>query len=300
MRLHGRNEAGLEERNDLAAYFNQKYGREPDAIVFLWNFSPELCDRIRSQLPQTRIVLWTDDLHWYTKERYLDNKYSYDNADIILAHYDYFKPFYNMDLGDRLIRMPHSAGSHFARNEVNEAAIPQIFMFGAMSDCYRLRKWFAQKMQAEYAELFVMKAHPGYEGNQFQQSIETGNELHRYAFAFTAGAFPIFEVKETPDTPYYLIGKFLEIPGSGALLLCNDYGVREQLNALGFYDMVNYVNIDETNYHERMTWLLDPANKDRILQMRKAGHALVQEKHTTQKRMEAVNEELKRKLTLSE
>jgi hypothetical protein len=64
--------------------------------------------------------------------------------------------------------------------------------------------------------------------------------------------------------------------------------------------MVNYVNIDENNFRERMHWLADPDNQERILQMRKAGHALVQARHTTQKRMEEVNNELMLKLSPSE
>ena len=293
MGISGECNTEYQNKENLMDYFKSKYGRLPDSILFLWNFSKEIYNKIRAQLPLTKIILWTDDLHWFTKEVYDNNYFSYLNADIHLSHYDYFKLFYNIDVTNKLIKMYHSCSSHFLKNEVNINAINKIYMYGATDTIhYRLRVWFIDNMKLKYPHLFVQKHHPGYNGNKNQESINTANELYKYKICYTASLFPKFEISETQTTPYYLIGKFLEIPGSGALLLCNDYGIKEQLNELGFYDMEHYVNINENNFDEMINWLFDPQNENKIMEFRKNGHQLVKNKHITIKRVNNINNKL--------
>lgn len=293
MLLTGECNTEYETQDDLCEYFNEKYNRIPDGILFIKHICPKIYTRVRQQLPGTKIILWTNDPHWHSIEEREMNRFSYTNADIHISHYNYFKMYYNLDIDDRVIHMPHSCNSDFFRKDVNLYSIDKIYMYGSTHSAhYRLRIWFINKIKEKYANTLVLKKHPGYWGDYRQESIDTAKELYKYSFSYTSSAFPKFEIKETPTTPYYLIGKIFEIAGSGVLLLCNDYNIREQLNELGFYDMVNYVNIDENNFDERMKWLFNDKNKVDIWRIRFRGYELVKNNHRTIKRIDGVNKKL--------
>ncbi|QKF94630.1 hypothetical protein QKU48_gp1172 [Fadolivirus algeromassiliense] len=285
--------------DNIAEYFINKYKKLPMAILFLWDFTDNIYKKIKKYLPNTKIILWTDDLHWYTKIQYEKNYYSYSHADIHLSHYNYFKMFYNLDiLPTNMIRLYHSCGSNFYRTSINMKSINKIYMYGAINaEHYRLRTWFLNLMQTHYPDKIIYKKHPGYDGIKVHDSIETSNELYNYTFCYTSGAFPNFEIKENTTTPYYIIGKFFEIAGSGALLLCNDYNIKDELNLLGFYDMINYISINENNFFSIIKWIFDSNNIGKINTIRKNGHELITKMHITEKRIEFINNELKLKLT---
>lgn len=284
--------------DNLVEYFQKKYNRIPQGILFLWCFTRDLYNKIRSQLPNTKIILWTDDLHWYSREQYENNYFCFKNADIHLAHYNYFKMFYNIDVNN-LVRLHHSCGNNFYKNDVNLSSINKIYMYGSVDNVhYKLRTSFLNSMKSQYPDKIIYKSHPGYDGDRHNDSIITANELYKYTFCFTSGAFPKFDITETSSTPYYLLGKIFEIPGSGVLLLCNDYNIKDELNELGFYDMINYVSIDDNNFNKTIEWLFNPTNKDKIIEIRNNGHKLIQEKHHIIKRIENINNILSNTINL--
>ena len=283
---------------NLNQYFLKKYKTLPKSILLLWNYSDELYNKIRKDLPYTKIILWVDDTHWFSSEQREENRKNYSRSDYMISKYDYFQLFYNIQMGEKLWKTYHSCNSHFYSREINPNPINKIYMYGAITPIhYPLRCWFMDAIKDFDPEKFYYKPHPSYDGNQFEQSLLTGKELYEYEFCYTAGAFPKFEIDEPENATYYLVGKFFEICGSGSLLLCHDYGVKDELNSLGFFDMVHYVNINQTNFFEKINWLYDPDNSDKIKEIRENGHNLVLEKHLTYHRCYDINDKILSTLT---
>lgn len=78
----------------------------------------------------------------------------------------------------------------------------------------------------------------------------------------------------------YLVAKFLEIPGSGMLMVADPTGVEAFLDDAGFTDRANYVAITLGTIDETLSYLFDPANKDELERIRSEGHKLVATRHS--------------------
>lgn len=258
-------------------YFIKKYSMIPDCIIFLWNYTEDIQNKIRKQLPNTKIGLWTDDIHWFDKKVYENNRRCYMNADILLSHYSNYTDFYKINVENKLLVFGHSCSEVFLKDKINYNSEDKIFMYGAINNHYRLRQEFVKNIEKNYSDKFIYKKHPGYNNPNSNKNtpIETVDELYKYTFGFTAGIYPIFEIKENDSSIYYLVGKFFEIMGAGCLLLCNDYGIKNEFNRLGFLDMKHYININNENFEKIMKFIFDKNNKEKINTIRKNGYELV-------------------------
>ena len=287
-------DTAFNHEKNIKQYFTEKYHQIPNAIifyVFFSFFSKEMYTKIRVELPTTKIIVWTDDIHWFRRSTRDNNYFVYTHCDYILSHYNFYKMFYNIDIDNKIIRLRHSCSTIFLRDQINYNSDDKIYMYGAVGVHYHLRNNFLNKMK-KYSDKLVYYKHPGYHGDKHDVTINTAKTLYQYSFAFTSGSFPIFDIKETSSTPYYLVGKFFEIPGSGALLLCDDYGVKKELNEIGFYDMVNYININNENFDAIISFLFSQSNKEKINQIRKNGWELVKKKHSVTERLNDINKKI--------
>jgi len=262
----------LIDKNLTPEYSLTKYGKNPNVIVIM-----EICntiEKVRALYSSAKIITYTNDIHYFdTKSKHI--KYlTYSNSDYIIAYYNKFKRFYN--LSKPVYHTTHNCCSIFKRDNVNENATQKIFFYGKADKHYPLRHQFLDSMK-RYKDKLITKKHPGYVFKTTKQAMDethnTACEMYQHFCTFTCGLFPIFEIKETEEDDYYLIGKFFEIMGNGSLLLCNDHKVRSQLEALGFYRGQHYIHIDNTNFEETIGYLFDSRNKGEILAIRKRAHS---------------------------
>lgn len=290
---------------DYRTYFINAYGKCPNAIIFFYNIQKHVYERMKKDIPETKIIIWSVDIHHLNPD-FAKNvlKYSYELADIHLCHYPkILVTRYNINPKTTVIPMYHSCGKFFEKSKINSNSINKIFIYGFIhAEIYPLRTWFLNEIKKVYPDRVVCLDHPGYPGypgykDSLAQktSINTADELYKYTISYTSSGCAL---KTKLTDPHYLLGKFFEITGAGVLLLCNDKGVREELNSLGFYDMVNYVNIDENNFKEKIEWLFNEKNANDITIIRKAGHKHVIDNHLTSHRIDFVNNSLTKLLTV--
>jgi hypothetical protein len=262
----------LLDKNLNPEYSIAKYGKIPNVIVIM-----EVCDnidKVRSLYSSSKIVTYTNDIHYFdTKSKNI--KYlTYSSSDYIVAYYNKFKRFYN--LSKPIFHTTHNCCSIFKRDKINENSIQKIFFYGCADKHYPLRHQFLDNMR-KYKHKLVTKKHPGYIFKTSKQAMDethnTACEMYQYFCTFTCGLFPIFEIKEKEEDNYYLIGKFFEIMGNGSLLLCNDHKTRSQLEEIGFYRGQHYIHIDNTNFEDTIRYLFDSRNKDEIFAIRKRAHS---------------------------
>lgn len=262
----------LDDKNLNSDYSIKKYGKVPGVILIL-----EICnniEKVRALYPCSKIVIYTNDIHYFNIQNKTIKYLTYLNSDYLIAYYNKFKRFY--DLNKKVYHTTHNCCSIFKRDTINENAIQKIFFYGKVNNNYSLRKDFLKNMKKCRARL-VIKKHPGYTYKSVQKAIKeshkTAHSMYKYFCTFTCGLFPDFELEEKEEDDYYLIGKFFEIMGNGSLLLCNDYKVKDQLESLGFYRNQHYIHIDNSNFVETINYLFSPVNKGAILAIRKRAHS---------------------------
>jgi hypothetical protein len=217
-------------------------------------------------------IVYVDDLHdsREIKElKVLDRRY-FDYFDLILSTYAYcFKKYFSYINQERLYWFPHSFNELF-RIEFNHNPINKILLSGCICDAYPMRqKLFGLK---DVYPIDVLE-HPKYCKNKLHNIIGKRfiEKINQYRFAFTCCL--------NPQIPY-LVQKFFEIPGSGALLIGFDKYVKPQMEELGFIDMVNYISVGEENLEEKLTWLLDPINLEQVEKIRLSGYEFVNSTQT--------------------
>jgi hypothetical protein len=128
---------------------------------------------------------------------------------------------------------------------------------------------------AETNKEIEVLAHPNYnDSNRIHKIINSDyyRKLNEYLCCFNDGL-----------CWKYVNIKVFEITSVGSLLLIED-SIKEQLNELGFYDNINCIMCNESNIIEKINWILDHNNFNKINEIRLAGMKLTREKHNTELR----------------
>ena len=76
----------------------------------------------------------------------------------------------------------------------------------------------------------------------------------------------------------YVVGKYIEIPASGSLLVAN---YTPDLDVLGFRDGVNYVKVNEENVEKKLRMII--SNPEDFEDIRKNGREFVLDKFGIEK-----------------
>ena len=82
----------------------------------------------------------------------------------------------------------------------------------------------------------------------------------------------------------YVVAKYFEIPASGALLFAYTEPVVHLLKKYGFIDGVNMISFNRKNLNDRLKYIFDPKNKEKIDEIRLNGYNLIKIRHTHQSR----------------
>lgn len=273
----------LEQKNLNWTYLMNTYGQIPKVIVVMEYH--EGAPWIKKLLPDVTVVTVTYDIHYWDKKGRELKVDTYNGSDYLIAYYNKFVRFFGVH--KKILPVIHPACTIFGRENINTNTEKKIFFFGATDpNHYPLRVEFLNNMKKKYSDKLVIKSHPGGIKKTKEETLrttqETSDELYKYFCGFATGLFPKFEIKEIESDTHYLAAKFIEILGSGALLLCNDYKVKDELESLGFYRDTHYKHIDKHNFDSVISWLFDPSNEQEITNIRTKGHQLTMEKYTSQ------------------
>lgn len=221
-------------------------------------------------------IIYIDDMHSSKEIQELRalgrNFFEYFN--LIISTYAYcFKKFFNFVNGDKIYWFPHSFNELF-KIDYNSNPMNKILLSGCICDAYPMRQ---KMLELETKYPIDVLAHPKYCKNRLHDIIGKKfiEKINEYRFAFTCCS--------TPKTPY-LIQKFFEIPGAGALLIAYGEHIKPQLTELGFVDMVNYINVNEENLEEKIQWVLNPNNLEQVEQIRTNGYNFINSQHTHENR----------------
>lgn len=158
----------------------------------------------------------------------------------------------------------------------NETPINKILLTGYIdNNAYPIRQ-LVFNLRNKY-KIDVLN-HPGYRKIQHNfVGEEYFKKLNKYLISVATCGFPKYN---------YSVGKYFEIPASGALLLAFTDPIIKELEKYGFKDMENMVSFNKKNLEEKIKYVLNPENIDEINKIRLNGYNLILNKHTHNQRFD--------------
>ena len=267
----------------LKATLLELFGQMPETILF-WESYHLLGDRRRDVLElDCRKCVFADDLHWWNEGMRQSKQLAYTLCDTILAAYAYvFGSFFpDVARAREVVWVPHAASPDFML-PFNERPINAVLLSGAVNHYYPLR----QQLKALHdggPRGVAYRPHPGYRCNYNYENDESVGRGY-------ARTLNLYRACFTDALKYgYVVAKFFEIPATGALLLA-DASVSGPLAELGFVEGVHYVPVREHDLEEKVEYVLDESNHAALDAVRRAGQALVRERHKTADRARLIDE----------
>ena len=196
---------------------------------------------------QTKIILFWDDLHWYTPEIKKSRLFIFQSADkILLPYQDVFltMPVYK-EFHHKSVVFPWWAPMECFENTTPWAErTPKILLSGATrKEVYPIRD-LLNKYARRKRSLYDVLPHPGYVNN----GKKTKHDIIGVPYYENLGSHQ--GALATSGTPFgmvlpYVICKTFEVPACG----CVPYIDRNpRLDALGFIPDKHYVPVNERNY----------------------------------------------------
>lgn len=248
--------------------------------ILLDNYGTFIATNIDYILSHTHIKFFIheNDIHYlksknksFSRYMLLRDKLKTNPHINILAYYWYdYQRRYNIN-ENNLVCFPKFI-REIKYSEINSKPIPKVVLSGSCTSSYPMRKYLRS---IEHPNLVKISHTDNIYGEEYYQF------LHNHLAAFTCCL--------NKDTPY-IINKFFEIPSLGCLLLAYDEHVRKFLDELGFIDNENYISCTKNNVIQKIEWICDPDNIDKVNKIRLAGYQLIKSRHTLKHRLMYLNQ----------
>lgn len=195
------------------------------------------------------------------------------NADMLIGAYAYDLPKFFPHPNIRWVPYSSAVVEEAGSPTLNDDPIRKVLISGSVA---------ADRPFREYVfgledDRLVKLRHPGYGGRYDEHSPETVKrrwyeELRRYLCAFCDA-----------HSLRYIHLRVFEIASVGSLLLA-DRLVEREMNELGYVEGRTCLFCDRTDFLDRVTWALDPANRAAVDRIRRAGMDMTLKRHTTGQR----------------
>lgn len=258
-------------------------GELPEVMLFWEGYY--LLNRRREEIESLDCgkYILCDDLHGGEDHSRQDKLAAFSMFNTILSTYGYvFHQYYpELSTTKRVVWMPHSASPDFLVT-YNKHPENAVFLSGAVNDYYPLRlRVKALGDSGSYP--IVIHRHPGH---RCDFDYETDTSIgRRYAERINT-----YRVAFTDSSKYkYSVAKYFEIPATGSLLLA-DRAVSEPLRRIGLIEGVHYVGVSNEDLEEKIEYVLNHSNHDKLDEIRRNGQALVRQEHTTSDRARSIDQ----------
>ena len=100
----------------------------------------------------------------------------------------------------------------------------------------------------------------------------TCNEIRKFSFGLVVGYTPIIFENINEKKNGYVVGKYFEICGSGLLLLADTTDLKDEFSKYGFIDNVNYIDVTFENINDKVKFITNDKNKEKINSIRLNGY----------------------------
>ena len=121
----------------------------------------------------------------------------------------------------------------------------------------------------------------------------TCNEIRKFSFGLVVGYTPIMFENINEKKNGYIVAKYLEVCGSGLLLLADTTDLKDEFRKYGFIDNVNYIDVTFQNINDKVKFITNDKNKEKINSIRLNGYNLIKRHHLISNRMDTLKKILK-------
>jgi len=212
-------------------------------------------------------TIYIDDIHDENVNIEIINKF--DNK---LLTYSYLLNKFIPNLTTNIIKFPHYINNNYCQNTENLRNIKISILGHYLKKTYVTRRYIIKRDYILNSKLKNCSI------TAFKEEVtnEQYYEILKNSYASIATTCD----RKTLYFPY-IVSKYFEIPGCGALLIAHVLPeMEDEMIILGFIDGINYIkfrNIDELI--EKCNYVFDPENKHIIENIRLNGYNLVKNNH---------------------
>jgi len=268
---------------DKTTLFDKNNKLENISHLLLISGSSEI-DNFR--LPkETKISYIIDDLHTCgnIKQKRSTN---YKKVYKIFATYGYcLNIFYPMIPDDKVLWFPHSARYKI---DFNNNPIKKILISGRITMSQYPNRYLIYKMIKKNKFIYYDK--PKLNGYRAKTDEDKNNKIYGEKYYKLLNEYIISFTCDLNENRPYIVAKHFEILASGSLLLACNPHTKNEFESLGFIDNVDYISCNSENLEEKISWLKDDNNLNKINEIRKNGYDKVNLKHTWINRTQLLNE----------
>lgn len=219
-----------------------------------------------SNIPRSKdciLIYKYDDQHFISPVR----QYLISNANYLISPYAY------LNLQQNVKWIPYSCVDEYIETlDFNNNPIQKILLSGAVSEHYPFRQYVSSLNDSR----IIRHLHPGYNNRYSKDTKGVGSDYLKILNMYLCCFVDSLKYK-------YLLIKNFEIAASGSLLL-TDKAIESELNKLGFIDNETCIMCDTRSFLDKITYILNPINREEIDKIRLAGMKLARDKHLTSHR----------------
>lgn len=210
-----------------------------------------------------RKIIYIDDIHCNNPKKV---KFSLCNSfDKIFCSYAYKVPILRKDIDiSKVIAFPHYMCNHLTFDSINNIKTGILLSGYDTKEKWRqLGYTVRHELYCKYkTQLKCLDVTQNIRGSDFYSVIN-------YSLAAIS----------TPGNIGYIVAKYFEIPSSNTLLLAYDENIKKDLEDLGFIDNQNYISFNMNNIQDKIDFINNPNNIDRIREITENGYNLIKSKH---------------------
>ena len=250
--------------HNLDNYFLKNFNVIPSFIILFNKF--ELVSKIYKKKCSSNIIVIIDDIHHSQRIKTIQNK-AFKNCKYILSTYSYVFNEYFGYSNNKIVNFNHSGAYDI---EYNESPLNKILLVGHVnSSLYPDRAKFYDLSRTNsnivviHPPKYIQSENRGFVGYEFAKLI------NNYVCTFC-----------DDSVRKYIVSKFFEIPCYGSLLLACNEQTKNEFEKLGFVDNINYISCNNTNWDDKINFILDDKNRTIVNQIRLRGYLLATSKHS--------------------
>jgi len=188
----------------------------------------------------------------------------------------------------KIVWFPHSARYILP---IHDSPIYKILVTGRVNKKTYPNRYNILKLSKKNNFIHYQKPElNGYRANN-EEDIKT--RIYGKKFYSLINNYLISFVCDANESRPYILAKNFEILGSGSLLFACNPNTKKDFETLGFIDGEDYISCTPENMENKIEWLMDNGNLEKIKKIRKNGHAKVAKNHIWEKRTEFLNSILK-------
>ena len=212
-------------------------------------------------------TIFIDDIHDNNLNLDIINKFDYK-----LMTYAYLKNKFIPNIQDNIIQFPHYINDQFCLHPQNFRDIKISILGHYLKKTYITRRYIIKRNYKINTKLKNCSI------TSFENELT--NEEYYNTLKNSYASIATTTDRKTLYYPY-IVSKYFEIPGCGALLLGHVLPeMEEEMLRCGIVDNLNYVKFKDTDeLIEKCNYVFDPKNKDIIEEIRLNGYNLIKNNH---------------------